>query len=145
MIHTSYGRSLLSAVLCICCSQTFVDASARELRFAPAFAVALEAYVGSTTEAAVVAEIRKITDSTYPPQPASPPFPVPKNMSTWFPEPVWLKKRKELKRKEREKREERKREERKERQRQALIDVIKTYRLRFHEEREAQMERVNPL
>ncbi|KAF7333940.1 hypothetical protein MSAN_02395900 [Mycena sanguinolenta] len=148
MIHTSYGRSLLSAVLCICYAQTFVDGSARELQFAPAFAAALDAYVGSTTEAAVVAEIHKLMDSpapTDPSLPASPPLPEHKHTSTWFPQPAWLKKRDEKKRKEREKREREERKERAERAQQSLIDIIKGYRLRFHEERKAQMERTDPL
>ncbi|KAJ6455146.1 hypothetical protein C8R45DRAFT_1111527 [Mycena sanguinolenta] len=133
MIQTPDGRSLLCAALCICCAQTFIDGSAKALGFAPAFKATLDDYVGSSTEAAVVAEIRQITDSTSPA--ASPQLPQHKNMSTWFPQPAWIKKRKE--RKEREAREER--------QKQAVIDIIKTHRLRFHEEGKAQTERANRL
>ncbi|KAF8212935.1 hypothetical protein K438DRAFT_1805291 [Mycena galopus ATCC 62051] len=142
MIHTPSGRSLLSAALCICCAQTFIDGSAQAMRFLPAFAVALDAYVGSSTEAAVAAEIRKITDSAYPPPPASPLLPEHTNTSTWFPLPAWLKKRKDKKRQERKEKEEEREEEE---GREALVEIIKTHRLRFHEERKAQKESANPL
>ncbi|KAJ6455175.1 hypothetical protein C8R45DRAFT_1036730 [Mycena sanguinolenta] len=160
MIRTLDGRSLLFATLCICFAQTFVDGSSNAMGFAPAFAAALDAYVGSRTEEAVVDEIREITDSTHPPQPASPPLPERTNTSTsrWFPQPAWLKKRKYQKRKEREEKERQVREEREERKRErkeredreekesrALVDIIKTHRLRFHEERKAQMEAANLL
>ncbi|KAJ6455163.1 hypothetical protein C8R45DRAFT_1036612 [Mycena sanguinolenta] len=158
MIQTPDGRSLLCAALCICLAQTFVDGSSQALGFAPAFAAARDSYVGSSTEAAVIADIRKITDSTPPP--ASPPLPEHTNTSTssWFPQPAWLKKRKDQKRKERVEREERERKERAERegrereqrearkrQAQVLTELIKTHRLRFQEERKAQMEAANPL
>ncbi|KAF8179276.1 hypothetical protein K438DRAFT_1977346 [Mycena galopus ATCC 62051] len=96
------------------------------MRFLPAFAVALDAYVGSSTEAAVAAEIRKIPDSAYPPPPASPEH---TNTSTWFPQLAWLKKRKDKKRQER-KEKKQKEEEREEREeREALVEIIKTHRL----------------
>ncbi|KAJ6455152.1 hypothetical protein C8R45DRAFT_594650 [Mycena sanguinolenta] len=172
MIQTPDGRSLLCAALCICFAQTFIDGSAKALGFAAAFAAALDAYVGSSTEAtvvaeirkmpdsthpprpaAVVAEIRKITDSTeppHPPQPASPLVPERTNTSTssWLPQPAWSKKWKDQKRKEREERdrkwrEQREEREREERQKQAIIDIVKTHRLRFHEDRKAQMGKAN--
>jgi hypothetical protein len=113
--------------------------------FGPAFGAALNAYFSSNIEPAVVAEICKITDSNDTPPPVSPPFPEHRNMSTWFPQPAWLKKREEKKRKEREEMEEKEKKEREEKEKrerekrekereeseqQALIDIIKTYCLR---------------
>ncbi|KAF7333928.1 hypothetical protein MSAN_02394700 [Mycena sanguinolenta] len=163
MIATLRGRSLFSAALCICCAQTFIDRSSVAMGFGPAFVAALNAYLGSNTEPAVVAEIYKITDSlpsTDPPPPASPPFSEYGNASTRFLQLPWLKKQEEKKRKEREEREgrekremekrereerEKREKEREEREQEALIDIIKTYRLRFHEEKKARMQKANPL
>ncbi|KAJ6471426.1 hypothetical protein C8R45DRAFT_1014318 [Mycena sanguinolenta] len=72
MIQTTSGRSVLLAALCICNAQTFVDGSANAIGVHAAFKAALNAYVGSSTEAAVVPEIHNITHSTEPPPPASP-------------------------------------------------------------------------
>ncbi|KAJ6455168.1 hypothetical protein C8R45DRAFT_1188295 [Mycena sanguinolenta] len=133
MIQTPDGRSLLVAALCICFAQTFIDGSAKALGCAAAFAATLDAYVGSSTEATVVDEIRKITNATEPPQPASPLVPERTNTSTssWFPQPAWLKKRKAKKREEKIRwlEEWSQRRARAERAEQPLVDIIKTYRL----------------
>ncbi|KAJ7213694.1 hypothetical protein C8J57DRAFT_1732811 [Mycena rebaudengoi] len=139
MIHTLSGRSSLVAVLCICCAQTFAEGSSDAIAFVPAFAAALDAYVGSSTEAAIAAEIREITDPTEPPKTASPLFPKHTSTSTWFRPSAWLKKGSKEERKEREEREERNR------QVKALTGILKTHCLRFHEERKAQIERANSL
>ncbi|KAJ7738775.1 hypothetical protein B0H16DRAFT_1569736 [Mycena metata] len=117
MIRTPFTRLLLLATMCICWAQTFIDGSSKAIGPIPAFATALTAYVGSSTEAAVVAEIHKISEH--------------KNTSTWLPQPGWMKKREEKKRMKR--------------QGQPLIELIKAHRLRFHEERKAQVELANPL
>ncbi|KAJ6455194.1 hypothetical protein C8R45DRAFT_1188547 [Mycena sanguinolenta] len=101
MIQTLDRRSLLCAALSICLAQTFIDGSAKALEFAAVFAAALDAYVGSSTEAAVVADIRKITNSTPRTNTST---------SSWFPQPAWLNKRKDQKRKESDEREREERE-----------------------------------
>ncbi|KAJ6455141.1 hypothetical protein C8R45DRAFT_594261 [Mycena sanguinolenta] len=69
MINTSSGRPVILAALCICCAHTFIDGSAKAMGFASALAASLDAYIGSNTEVSVVAEIRKLTGSTWLPKP----------------------------------------------------------------------------
>ncbi|KAJ6471422.1 hypothetical protein C8R45DRAFT_1014310 [Mycena sanguinolenta] len=139
MIQTPCGRSLLCAALCICCAETFIDGSSEAMGFAPAFAAALDDYAGSRTEAAVDAEIRQVTHSTPPLQPASPLLPEPRHTSPWFRQPAWITKWKKERKERAEMNVSEEREE--EEQRKALVDIIKTHRLRFREERNVQIHR----
>jgi hypothetical protein len=49
-------------VLCICAEQTFTEESAVDKHFGPAFSRAMVAYIGSSTEAEVIKEIRETVD-----------------------------------------------------------------------------------
>ncbi|KAJ7847725.1 hypothetical protein B0H14DRAFT_2583421 [Mycena olivaceomarginata] len=54
--------SFLSDMLCICAEQTFTEESAVDKHFGPAFSRVMEAYIGSSTEAEVIKEIKETVD-----------------------------------------------------------------------------------
>ncbi|KAF7343546.1 GTP-binding protein [Mycena sanguinolenta] len=60
LIETPLGLAQLVALLCICAEHTFTEGSVFEEGFGTAFVIALDAYVGSPTEAAVTTEISEM-------------------------------------------------------------------------------------
>ncbi|KAF7343569.1 GTP-binding protein [Mycena sanguinolenta] len=65
VLQTSPGRAQIVALLCICAEHTFTKGSAFAESFGPAFITALDAYVGSPTEAEVIKEIDEMGPEAY--------------------------------------------------------------------------------